>query len=205
VKATDLSALIASRLCHDLVSPVGAISNGLEIIADEDDPEIIRQAVDLLNLSVRQAEYKLTFYRFAFGASAGAGGEIASRDIGAAAAHYLGEEKVVFSWKGEPVLLSKLKARMLSNLILFGRDCLPRGGTLEATEEPDALIVTVEGQNCRLRAEAAQILYGNSGEMPMPHLAPVVLLRAFSEEEGVRLTIEEGEGKIVLRLAAAPA
>lgn len=188
MKITDLSALVASRLCHDLVSPVGAISNGLEIIAEEDDPEIMRQAVELLNMSVRQAEYKLTFYRMAFGASASAGGEIASGDVVKAASNYLGEEKVAFEWASDAVPLNRLQTRLLSNLILLGRDCLPRGGTLKAVIDNGRIEVVASGPNCRLREEMRQVLAEELVD-PMPHMAPAVLLMALKADTGADISV----------------
>ena len=193
MKITDLSALVASRLCHDLVSPVGAISNGLEIIAEEDDPEIIRQAVDLLNMSVRQAEYKLTFYRMAFGASASSGGEIASRDLVKAASDYLGEEKVAFEWPGDVIPLSRLQTRVLANLILLGRDCLPRGGTLTATVDGQRIDVVARGQGCRLREEMRQVLADELVD-PLPHMAPAAILKALAGDGEAEVDVRpEGE------------
>lgn len=202
MKVTDLSALVASRLCHDLVSPVGAISNGLEIIAEEDDPEIMRQAVELLNMSVRQAEYKLTFYRMAFGASASAGGEIASRDVVKAASAYLGEERVAFEWPGETIPLSRLQTRLLANLILLGRDCLPRGGTLTATVENGQIEVVASGQGCRLRDEMRQVLAEELVD-PMPHMAPAALLVALSADTGATLDVAPAGEDMRLRVTLA--
>jgi len=202
VRTTDLSALVASRLCHDLVSPVGAISNGLEIISEEDDPEIIKQAVDLLNMSVRQAEYKLTFYRMAFGASASATGDIASRDVVRAAASYLGEERVTFEWPGDGVPLTKMQTRLMANLILLGRDCLPRGGTLTAGLVDGRIEVLARGQGCRLREEAGQVLAGDL-DHPMPHLAPAALLRELLGEIRSELVIKPQDDSIYLAIATA--
>jgi len=201
VRITDLSALVASRLCHDLVSPVGAISNGLEIISEEDDPDIIKQAVDLLNMSVRQAEYKLTFYRMAFGASASAAGDIASRDVVKAATNYLGEERVTFEWPGDVVPLSKMQTRLLANLILLGRDCLPRGGRLTAGMADGRIEILAAGQGCRIRDEAQEVLAGNL-DNPMPHLAPVALIRELLDEIRAELVIKPQDDSIYLAVDA---
>src|SRR5262245_66554930 len=72
---TLLANLLCSRLCHDLVGPVGAIGNGLEVLADEDDAEMRRQAIELLTFSAEEASRRLKFYRLAFGAAGG--GEVA--------------------------------------------------------------------------------------------------------------------------------
>lgn len=194
MKATDLSALISSRLCHDLISPIGAIANGLEIMAEEEDPEMIRQAVELLNHSVAQADRKLRFYRLAFGASAGAGESIDGGDLEDAARIYLREERVSLVWDDRPESLDKSAAKIIANLLLVGRDCLPRGGQLTVGGGPGQAEVRAEGEGARLRDEFAEVIAGPV-DAPMPHVAPVVLLKSLLDELGGTLAIEQpGEG-----------
>ena len=74
--ALDLASLLASRLCHDMLSPVGAMSNGLELLAEEKDPEMRARCFELLEQSARTSADKLKFYRLAFGAAGGFGERI---------------------------------------------------------------------------------------------------------------------------------
>ena len=67
----DFAALLCSRLCHDLVSPVGAINNGLEILEEEKDASMREAVVDLITKSTQQTANKLQFFRLAFGAAGG--------------------------------------------------------------------------------------------------------------------------------------
>ena len=69
----DLASLLCSRLCHDLLSPVGALSNGLELLSSEDDPEMRDRCVELLEQSATISTNKLKFFRLAFGAAGGFG------------------------------------------------------------------------------------------------------------------------------------
>ena len=71
MNATDLASLLCSRLCHDLLSPVGALNNGLELMADEQDPAMRERCLELLNESARASANKLKFFRLAFGAAGG--------------------------------------------------------------------------------------------------------------------------------------
>ena len=79
VEPLDLAALLCSRVCHDLISPVGAIVNGLEVMEVDNDQETKAFAMDLIKKSVRQASAKLQFCRLAFGAAGSAGAQI---DVG---------------------------------------------------------------------------------------------------------------------------
>src|SRR5580765_3931322 len=69
--AIDLASLLCSRLCHDLLSPVGAMSNGLELLAEERDPEMRKRCMELLEQSARTSADKLKFFRLAFGGASG--------------------------------------------------------------------------------------------------------------------------------------
>ena len=88
LEALDLAALLCSRVCHDIISPVGAINNGLEVLDEDNGEEMKAFAFDLIRKSARQASAKLQFARLAFGAAGSAGAEI---DLGDA-------EKVARGW-----------------------------------------------------------------------------------------------------------
>src|SRR3954469_9404687 len=71
MNAVDLASLLCSRLCHDLMSPVGALNNGIELMADEQDPEMRERCLELLSDSAKATANKLKFFRLAFGAGGG--------------------------------------------------------------------------------------------------------------------------------------
>ena len=127
----DLAALLCSRLCHDLLSPVGAINNGLELLADERDPEMRQRCLEQLEQSARASADKLKFFRLAFGA-AGGFGEIDPAEeprelIGALVA---ANERLQFEWAASVQSLPKPAVKVLLNLAAIGLDSLVRGGTL---------------------------------------------------------------------------
>ena len=75
-ESIDLAAMLCSRLCHDMLSPVGALSNGLELLSMETDPEMRRSVIELLEQSSRTSTNKLKFFRLAFGAAGGFGDRV---------------------------------------------------------------------------------------------------------------------------------
>src|ERR1700675_4974685 len=78
----DFAALLVSRVCHDLVSPVGAVVNGLEVLEDETDIGMRADALRLVAASAEQAAARLQFARIAFGAAGSAGAELDLREVG---------------------------------------------------------------------------------------------------------------------------
>jgi len=124
----DLAALISSRICHDVINPVGAISNGLEMLAEEPDEEMRVQAMELIRNSARQAAAKLQFARLAFGAAGSAGAEIDLRDAEKVSRDFVQSAKHSLEWKGMAATLPKNKVKLLLNLVALGVVALPRGG-----------------------------------------------------------------------------
>jgi len=138
LKASDLAAMLCSRVCHDLISPVGAIGNGLEVLADPEQAGMAVFAQELIENSARQARAKLEFARLAFGASSTAGTEIDTRDAEKVARSYVAGEKAEIDWRIPPVLMPKNKVKMLLNMVLIIVGCVPRGGMVTVAAEGPA-------------------------------------------------------------------
>jgi histidine phosphotransferase ChpT len=128
--AVDLRVLelLSARLCHELVSPIGAVNNGVELLA-EDDPEFVKDAVDLIGQSGRKAGRRLQFYRFAYGFSGSAGGT-GGPDARTLAAGLFEDGKVECTWSPEAATLPLDWQKLACNLVLVAAECLPRGGTI---------------------------------------------------------------------------
>ncbi|WP_417584463.1 histidine phosphotransferase ChpT [Pelagibacterium sp.] len=138
LSAPDLAALLCSRVCHDLINPVGAIGNGLEVLADPTQVDMQTFAKELIENSTRQARAKLEFARLAFGASSTAGTDIDTREADRVASLFMAGEKADLEWKVTPMLLPKNKAKLLLNMLLIVAAGVPRGGTITVEVEGDA-------------------------------------------------------------------
>src|SRR6476646_8704102 len=135
----ELAALISSRICHDVISPVGAIANGLEMLGEEQDESMREQTMDLIRKSARQASAKLQFARLAFGAAGSARAEIDLRDAEKVARDFLQDAKHTLSWQGPRATLPKNKVKLLLNLVVLGVLALPRGGVVKVEIKGEAL------------------------------------------------------------------
>jgi len=135
LEALDLAALLCSRVCHDIISPVGAINNGLEVLDEETNEEMKTFALDLIRKSARQASAKLQFARLAFGAAGSAGAEIDIGDAEKVARGYMDGEKANFEWTAPRALMPKNQVKLILNLVLMAVAAVPRGGTIKVTIE----------------------------------------------------------------------
>ena len=138
LKATDLAAMLCSRVCHDLINPIGAIGNGLEVLADPSQGEMAEGARDLIANAARQSRAKLEFARLAYGASSTAGTDIDTRECERVARIQFEIEKADLEWNVPLILLPKHKAKLFMNLLLIAAMSVPRGGHVTAAILGDA-------------------------------------------------------------------
>lgn len=166
--ALDLAALLSSRVCHDVISPVGAIVNGLEVLEEENDPEMRGHALALIKSSANEASSRLQFCRLAFGAAGSKGASIDTGDAELVTRQLLADERTKLNWSVPRVLMSKNKVKVLLNLCLLADATIPRGGVLTVTstgeEDKIAFRVEAKGTNARLAATIPRLLAGETEE-----------------------------------------
>ena len=149
----ELAALISSKICHDVIGPVGAIYNGLEILDEDEGAESKSYALDVIRNVTEQASARLQFARFAFGAAGSAGAMI---DLGTAeqiSRGFVGTGKHKLNWRGLPGYMAKDKVKLLLNLVAAATTALPRGGDIDvlmggSLEEP-SFVVRCRGTGAR--------------------------------------------------------
>lgn len=160
----DLAALLSSRVCHDVISPVGAIVNGLEVLEEEKDQEMRGHALALIKSSAQEASSRLQFCRLAFGAAGSKGSSIDTGDAETVARQLLADERTRLDWNMPRVLLPKNKVKLLLNLCLIADASIPRGGDIliSAKGDDDAMSfhVHAKGVNARVTPGVASLLSG---------------------------------------------
>lgn len=164
LESLDLAALLCSRVCHDLISPVGAIVNGLEVLEEENDEETKTFALDLIKRSARTASAKLQFCRLAFGAAGSAGVQIDVGDAETMARGFMEDDKTKLVWNLPRVLLAKNRVKLLLNMLIIAGQGIPRGGVLTVDPlgegESMSFRITAAGTNGRVPPHAVELLAG---------------------------------------------
>lgn len=162
--ALDLAALLCSKVCHDVISPVGAIVNGLELIEDERDADMREEALKLVQRSAKTASAKLQFCRLAFGAAGSAGASIDTGDAEQVARSLLADDRTRVEWNAARLLLPKNKVKLLLNMCMIAAASIPRGGLIAVTimgeGDSAALKVSSSGTHVRLASTIAALLAG---------------------------------------------
>jgi len=197
----ELAALVSSRICHDVINPVSAISNGLEMLGDEPDEGMREAAMNLIRKSAAQASAKLQFARLAFGAAGSAGAEIDLRDAEKVARDFVqGSGKHQVEWQGPAVTLPKNKVKLLLNLVALGVVALPRGGTVnvEITGSPPDVSFTVraKGDAARLKDQVQSLLTGANGVAVDAHSIQPYYARRVAAAAGMTVTAEAKDGEV---------
>ena len=212
---TDLAALLCSRLCHDLLSPVGALNNGLELLADEKDPAMRQRCLELLEQSARTSASKLKFFRLAYGAAGGFGDRVpADEPHELLTALTAEDERLDLEWAVAEASLAKPAVKILLNLAAMGLDALVRGGALEVGAESrdgvTEIAVRATGPKVAFDATIGKALAGELADSELSgRTAPAHMICLLASEQGGQVqfahtpealvlgaTLPDGEGMI---------
>jgi histidine phosphotransferase ChpT len=211
MKSHEFASLLCSRLCHDLLSPVGALNNGIELLGDEHDPEMRARCLDLLGESARASANKLKFFRLAFGAAGGFADEVDTREARVAIEGLFGGDgRIQLGWMVDMPTLSKSALKVLLNLVLIAGDALVRGGRLDVGAERHDhgldIVARAEGPRIVLDGELKRALVGDADEQSIaPRAAAAWLVHCLIDEAGGEVQIADQEEGVLLLGAALPA
>ena len=202
LSALDLAALLCSRVCHDLISPVGAIVNGLEVLEEEKDEATKTFALDLIKKSAATASAKLQFCRIAFGAAGSAGAQIDTGDAEKISRGFLEDDKTKLAWNLPRVLLAKNRVKLLLNMLLIAGQTIPRGGQLTVepigTGDTMGIKVTAAGANAKVPPAVASLLAGEIGEGIDAHRIQPFYAGLLAKDCGAKTAmVMEGEAVVI--------
>lgn len=198
----DLAALLCSRVCHDVISPVGAITNGLELLEVEDDESMREMAMDLVKKSARQASAKLQFCRIAFGAAGSAGSMIDMGEAGDVARAFVGEEKVKLEWQAPRENRPKAEVKLVLNMMLLGIAGIPRGGKVSVGVDGSGFVVRAEGDQARVPEKIAEVISGTTnGQELDARLVQPYYSKRLAASAGLQLSMALDNGAVVVRAA----
>jgi histidine phosphotransferase ChpT len=205
----DLASLLCSRLCHDLMSPVGALNNGIELLADEQDPEMRDKCLELLADSARASANKLKFFRLAFGAAGGFGEDVDTHEAEAALEGVFGpERRIELGWVVSDGKLPKGAVKLLLNLALLAGDALVRGGRLDVgAESRDGeieLAVRAEGPRILLDPVLRETLASGATGTLEPRAAGAWLAHSLAAEAGGTIQLSDPAAEVLMIGAVIP-
>lgn len=198
----ELAALISSKICHDVINPVGAIYNGLEILNEEEDPQAKSYALDVIRNVTEQASARLQFARFAFGAAGSVGSLIDLSMAEQISRGFVGNGKHKLVWRSPAGHLQKDRAKLLLNLVAIAITALPRGGEIvvnvRAPLDSASFDVRCRGTGARSPLHLAEFL----GTGPQPPLDSMTIQAYYTARlagsAGMRLEILKDGADIVL-------
>ena len=206
----DLASLLCSRLCHDLMSPVGALNNGIELLADEQDPDMRAKCLELLADSARASANKLKFFRLAFGAAGGFGEDVDTHEAEAALEGVFGaERRIELGWVVSEGKLPKGAVKLLLNLSLLAGDALVRGGRLDVGAETRdgeiELAVRAEGPRILLDPVLRETLTSGAGGTTVePRAAGAWLAHSLASEAGGTIQLSDPGSETLMIGARLP-
>ncbi len=199
----EFAALLVSRVCHDLVSPVGAVVNGLEVLEDERDAGMRADALKLVVTSAEQAAARLQFARIAFGAAGSAGAELDLTEVGRIMRGLVQGGKVSVDWQAAQVNWPKDWAKLLMNATLLAADSLPRGGQVKIVTSSDpakpGFSVHAAGQNARVLDEVEKAVRGEPVSPVDSRSIQAFLTHKLSRTLDAGLTLSAGDGVVELK------
>lgn len=196
--ALELAALLCSRVCHDLISPVGAIVNGLEVLDDNPKPEDREFALDLIRKSAKTASGRLQFCRLAFGAAGSSGAQIDTGDAENMTRGFLDDGKVTMTWSVPRTLEPKNRVKLLLNMVVIAQQTIPRGGTLSVESSGTGYRIVATGLNARVPQNISDILSGAHGGSVDAHAVQPYYTRLLAAACGLAVTLAlEGDGVVI--------
>ena len=201
----DLTALLCSRVCHDLIGPVAAIINGLELLEIEDDPAMAKDAVALIGKSANSASLKLQFCRIAFGASGAPGGELDTGEAALAARSMIDSERTKLEWEGTSRKAAKNAVKAVLNLCLVAQSCVPRKGVVEVRIEGEGAAtrfqVIAKGANAKLPPRVAEQVLDHAEGAPVDaHTIHAYYAGQLARSVALKITIEPSPEAIIFSL-----
>jgi histidine phosphotransferase ChpT len=201
----SLSALVASRLCHDLINPVGALSSGLEVLDDQSMEQAMKEAaLDLIRSGGSKSIALLKYARLAYGASGGRGAELPMEEAESALREVYKWTKAELVWKVPPGLAAKEKVKALLVLAYAAADCVPRGGMVTVSGSRDSFTVEATGARTILNEELGRALAGDTTDIK-PKFAPAYIAGLAAREAGGAVSAILEGGRVVMRAKFANA
>lgn len=197
--ATAMSALLSSRICHDLINPVGAIGSGLEVLDDPSmDGAMQDAALDLIRSGAGKAIALLTYARLAYGSAGGFGAQIGLEDAQKVLIDLFATVKPELDWQIAGDFADKENVKVILILAYAAADCVPRGGVVEIAGDVNTFTITATGKKVILQEDLLSALRGESDEIA-PKFMPALIALKLAEERGGNISATKDDEKVVFK------
>lgn len=194
-----LSSLLASRLCHDLINPIGAIGSGLEVLDEPDMDQAMKDAaLDLIRSGGKKSIALLKYARLAYGAAGGFGAQIPMEEAASVLKEIYGWAKADLDWRVSPGLAAKETVKTLLILTHAAADCAPRGGTVSVYEAGGEYVVEAAGPRTILQDDLVRAVRGETEDMK-PKFAPAYIAGLMARAGGGDISVALDGDKVVMR------
>ncbi len=199
MSSLELAALLCSRVCHDVISPVGAITNGLEVMDEEGAEDMREFAMDLIRKSAQQASAKLQFCRIAFGAAGSAGAEIDLGDAEKVARGFMAGEKPDLMWQAPNIMAPKDHVKLILNLMLVALSAVPRGGMVAVNVDPATPRFRLDctGPNARVPGGIADLIDHPPASIDAHGIQPVYT-GMLARQSGLAVRFTQDQDKVTV-------
>ncbi len=203
LEPTRLAALIASRICHDLVSPVSSVTHALDMLDEPGDEDMKVQARNLLSEGAEKTVERIKFLRYALG-SVGLNAGIANvHEVKEITQDYVRAFKPSVEWDIQHEALTVSQARLMMNLVMMAVETLPRSGVVsivvKQSDNTVGVTLTCKGDRAKLKEDNAKALMGVEpadgwkSENIQPYFA-----RLICAGMGGEVSVKQGDGFVVL-------
>jgi histidine phosphotransferase ChpT len=201
--ALALSALLSSRVCHDLINPVGAIGSGLEVLDDPSMDGAMREAAqDLIRSGASKAIALLSYARLAYGAAGGYGAQISLEDAQKALTDLYETVKPALDWRIGGGMADKEKVKVLLVLGYAAAECVPRGGSVVIDGSIDDFSITATGKKVLLQDDLVRALGGDAHDIA-PRFTPALIASQLADAKGGRISAVKQDETVVLAASFA--
>lgn len=197
----ELAELLCSRVCHDLIGPIGAIGNGFEVLDEEDSEDMRPVAMDLIRASAASAASRLAFARLAFGFAGGAGDEVDVAEAEQLARAQVETDRTRLDWSPGSGMMAKDRVKLILVFVALAAQTLPRGGVVSVTGDGGRVSVEARGSFIRVNPALPDLLAATPREPVIPRTVVALYAGLLAAECGLAATVEASEGAAVFRAA----
>lgn len=191
-----LSALLSSRVCHDLINPVGAIGSGLEVLDDHEMDGTMRDAaMDLIKSGAQKAIALLSYARLAYGAGGAYGVDVSVEDAKKVLDGIFEHVKADLVWNLPGGMAPKEQVKVLLIIVHAAADTVPRGGSVELNGAFDAFTIRTSGKRLILQDDLTRALSGDAVDIA-PKFTPALIAAKILAEVNGSISVSKTEEAI---------